>query len=104
MTLANAIVLEVVVKHRHYNIGAFPSVDTLVHQEVDLLGECLACHSKETTLPRALEINRTRLQRVRWEMHLLGEVETVMVSPSKAAFCVLTECDVSWHLIFHDLA
>ena len=81
-TLANTVVIEEVVQHRHNGVGPFPG---LIQQEVNLLRKRFTCNTEQTTLPGTLKVNRSKLQWVRRIVDLLGEIEAVVRLASKTA-------------------
>ena len=78
MHLSKAVRLKEMVEHADNGIRPLSNIHRLVDQVVNLLWDGLTTHPKESTLSGREEIDRPVLEGVRWIVHLLGHVKTVV--------------------------
>ena len=76
--LSKAVHLKEVVEHADDGVRPLSDIHRLVDQVVNLPWDGLTTHPKESTLSGREEIDRPGLEGVRWIVHLLGHVKTVV--------------------------
>ena len=85
--LAEPMYFKEVVEHADDAVSTLARVKSLIDEVVDLTGQSLTAHSKNSTLSRSEEVHGTRLEGVVGVEHLLGHVKRIMGLDVSRAWC-----------------
>ena len=77
-SLPEAVLLEEKVKQADDCVGSFSSLDSFMEKKHHLLWQRFCHHTKHSTLPESFAVDGPWLHGIRWAVHLLGKIKTVV--------------------------